>query len=80
MNTSGPAPKRTRVVNESADVLLAGTIREQARAVMRWAADLRRAQLAGDWSEVEKVQSDIASCATSLACFAADLEVRAKQR
>jgi hypothetical protein len=77
MNTGGPAPKPKPLVRS--DELLAGTIREQGRAVMRWAAALRRAQLAGDWSQVEEVTRDIASCATGLACFAADLEVRAKR-
>jgi hypothetical protein len=60
-----------------ADELLAGTIREQARAVMRWAVELNRAQLAGDWAAVAAVRADIAECSQGLALFACDLEQRA---
>lgn len=77
MNASrGPAPKKPQLV--SADELLAGTIREQARAVMRWALALREAEMSGDLSAVAEVREDIARCSQGLACFAADLEQRAK--
>lgn len=74
MEPPPPAPKKRTV---RADELLAGTIREQARAVMRWAVDLDRAILSGDWERVREVRSDIAACSQGLACFAADLEQRA---
>lgn len=77
MPSRAPAPP-TKLV--TADMLLAGTIREQARAVMRWAVELDAAVLAGDWDRVAAVRSDIAACAQGLACFAADLEQRARVR
>lgn len=77
MNKGAPAPKKPALV--SADTLIAGDIREQARAVMRWALDLRKAEMTGDWAKVAEVREDIASCSTALACFAADLDDRARR-
>lgn len=76
MSTGGPVPKVKRAV--SADELLAGSLREQARAVMRWAIMLRDAELTGDWSKVAAAREDIAACSQGLACFASDLEALAK--
>lgn len=76
MNARAPAPAPPKLVR--ADELLAGTIREQARAVMRWAAELDAAIIAGDWERVRVVRADIAACSQGLACFAIDLEQRAK--
>lgn len=77
MNHRAPAPKKPALV--SVDTLIAGDIREQARAVMRWAIELQKAELAGDWAKVAEVRADIASCSTALACFAADLDDRARR-
>lgn len=78
MNARAPAPKPPPLV--SADTVLAGTLREQARAIMRWAIELQKAELSGDWAKVAEVRADIASCSTTVACFAADLEARAPKR
>lgn len=78
MTWRAPAPPKPRLV--SADTLIAGDLREQARALMTWARDLRAAELAGDWSKVALVREDIASCATSVACFASELDERARRR
>lgn len=72
-----PAPKKP-VVLVRPDELIAGSLREQARALMRWAVDLRNAETAGDWKKVAEVRGDIAACSQSVALFAADLEVRAR--
>lgn len=77
MNRGAPAPPKAPPL-VSADTLIAGSLREQARAVMAWARELQKAELSGEWTKVAEVRADIASAATSMACCAADLDARAR--